>query len=136
MPVKPGFNVAAAHRFFAAHCFSAAWDLIGKPGGTPEEDRLTVALNQASLYHWQSRPDCTGENLSVGYWQASRIQALIGNAAKATRFAEVSLGYSAGLDPFYVGYAHEAFARAAGRRSPVRIQAPDTRVRPSAARRE
>lgn len=113
MPAELSFDIAAAHKYFAAHCFNAAWDLIDKPSRTPEEDRLMVALNQASIYHWQNRSDCTNENLSVGYWQASRIQALLGNAAEATRHAQVCLGYSAGLDPFYVGYAYEALARAA-----------------------
>jgi len=114
MPAEPSFDTAAAHKYFAAHCFNSAWDLIDKPSRTPEEDRLMVALNQASIYHWQNRPDCTPKNLSVGYWQASRIQALLGNAAEAMRHAQVCLGYSAGLAPFHVGYAHEAVARAAG----------------------
>ena len=113
MSTEPGFDVAAAHKYFAAHCFNAAWDLIDKASRTPEDERTMVALNQASIYHWQNRPDCTNEKLSVGYWQASRIQSLLGNAAEATRFAEVCLRYSGGLEPFYVGYAYEALARAA-----------------------
>jgi hypothetical protein len=113
MPTVPNFDLAAAHEYFAAHCFNAAWDLIEKPGRTAAENRLMVALNQASLYHWQNRPDCTDEKLSVGYWQASRIHALLGDAPAATRHAEVCLGYSGSLAPFYVGYAYEALARAA-----------------------
>ena len=113
MPAKLSFDVDAAHKHFAAHCFNAAWNLIDKPGRTPEEDRLMVALNQASIYHWLNRPDCTSENLSVGYWQASRIQSLLGNAAEATRHAQVCLSHSGGLEPFYVGYAYEALGRAA-----------------------
>ncbi len=105
-------DAAAAHKYFSAHCFNRAWDLIEKKNRTPEEDRLMVALNQASIYHWLQRSDCDDRNLSVGYWQASRIQALIGNATEARRYAEVSLAYSAGLEPFYIGYAHEALARA------------------------
>jgi hypothetical protein len=72
------------------------------------------ALSHASIFHWISRPDCTDKNLSVGYWQASRIQALIGNAQEAIRHARTCLGYSANLEPFYLGYAYEALARAAG----------------------
>jgi hypothetical protein len=71
-----------------------------------------VALNQTSIYHWLQRDDCNSEKLSVGYWQASRIQALLGNAAEATHFAEVCFSYSGALVPFYLGYAHEALARA------------------------
>ena len=106
------FDLTAAHKYFAANCFNKAWDLIEKPDRTPEESRLMVALNQASIYHWLNRPDCTSENLSVGYWQASRIQTILGHAEEAMRHAEVCLGYSTELEPFYLGYAHEALARA------------------------
>jgi hypothetical protein len=72
-----------------------------------------AALSHASIFHWISRPDCTDQNLSVGYWQASRIQALIGNAQQASLYARICLGYSANLEPFYLGYAYESLARAA-----------------------
>jgi len=106
------FDLAAAHRHFSAHCFNRAWDLIEQSARRPEEDRLMVALSLASIYHWQQRPDCTEQNLSIGYWQASRIQALLGNAAEARSHAEVCLSYSGALSPFYLGYAFEALARA------------------------
>jgi hypothetical protein len=38
---------------------------------------------------------------------------LLGNAAEARRQAEVCISYSGELEPFYVGYAREARARAA-----------------------
>jgi len=80
---------------------------------TAEEDRLMVALNQASIYHWLQRPDCEDRHRSVGTWQASRIHAQLGNAAETRRFAEVCMSFSTALEPFYLGYAHEALARAA-----------------------
>lgn len=113
MAKHPDFDIAAAHKYFAAHCFNSAWDLLEKPTRTAEDDRLMVALNQASIYHWLNRQDCEPKRLSVGYWQASRIQAVLGNAAEASRYAEVCLSYSADLEPFFLGYAHEALARAA-----------------------
>ena len=113
MSSSPPLDVAAAHKYFAAHCFNAAWDLIDKPERTAEDDRMMVALSQASIYHWLNRPDCEPRRLSVGYWQASRIQALLGNAVEATHHAEVCLQYSVGQDPFLLGYAYEAMARAA-----------------------
>ncbi len=112
MPTNPDFDLATAHKYFAAQCFNQAWDLIEKAGRSPEEDHLMEALNQASIYHWLQRPDCSNQSLSVGYWQASRIQAILGNAPEALRHARVCLAYSAGLAPFYLGYAHEALARA------------------------
>jgi hypothetical protein len=79
---KAIIDVAAAHKHFSAACFNQAWDLIDKLDCTEADDCLMVALNQASIFHWMNRPDCTDMNLSVGYWQASRIQALLGNARR------------------------------------------------------
>ena len=107
------FDVEAAHKFFAAHCFNQAWDLIEKTNRSPDEDLLMVALNQASIYHWSQRPDCDDQRRSVGYWQASRIQSILGNPGEAQRYAEICLSYSRDLEPFYIGYAFEALARAA-----------------------
>lgn len=108
----PEFDQAAAHRFFSANCFNRAWELIGKPDRTAEDDRLMVALNQASIFHWQQRLDCTDTHRSIGYWQASRIHALLGNAAEARRHAQTSLAFAQNAEPFYRGYAFEALARA------------------------
>ncbi len=113
MAKDPDFDVGAAHRYFAAHCFNTAWTLIEKPDRSPEDDRLMVALNQASIYHWLQRSDCDNRRLSIGYWQASRIHALLLNAGEAQRYAALCLALSHELEPFYLGYAHEAAARAA-----------------------
>jgi len=107
-------DLVAAHRHFSAWCFNQAWDLMEKSERTEADDRLMVALNQASIFHWMRRPDCAARNLSIGYWQASRIQALLANAPEAMRHAQTCLDYSTTLEPFYVGYAYEALARAAG----------------------
>lgn len=109
----PKFDIAAAHAYFAAHCFNRAWELMEKPDRSSDDELLMVALNQASIYHWLQRPDCDSHRLSIGYWQASRIQALLRNSAQARHYAEVCLAQSHELEPFYVGYAHEALARAA-----------------------
>jgi hypothetical protein len=113
MPLKPpDFDVAAAHRYFAAKCFNDAWDLIEKPERTAEENRRMVALSQASFYHWLEREDRDERRLAIGYWQISRVQALAGNAAEAVRLGELCLAHSRDLTPFHLGYAHEALARA------------------------
>ena len=113
MSAEPAFDVKAAHRYFAADCFNKAWDLIEKESRTPEEDRLMVSLNQASIYHWTEREDCGNQQMSVGYWQASRIHALLSHPAEAARYAEICLEYSRELPPFYHAYAYEALARGA-----------------------
>ena len=112
MHKKPDFDVSAAHRYFSAHCFNGAWDLIDKADRTPEEEEHMIQLNQASLWHWSQREDNADKNRSVGYWQASRIRALLRHANEARRYGQLSLQYSSKLEPFYQGYAYEALARA------------------------
>lgn len=112
MNKKPDFDVQAAHRYFSVFCFNSAWDLIEKIDRRSEEAERMLLLNQASLWHWSQRADCSDKNLSVGYWQASRIRALLGQADEALRYAHLSLQYSANLPPFHQGYAYEALARA------------------------
>ncbi len=109
---QPEFDVAAAHRYFAAHCFNQAWELIDKKDRTPEEDQKMVALCHASIYHWSQRADCERIRLSVGYWQASHIQAVLNNPSEARHYGKICLNYSQGQPPFYLGYAYEALARA------------------------
>lgn len=42
MTQEPDFDVAAAHKYFAATCFNRAWDLIEKENRTAAEDRMMV----------------------------------------------------------------------------------------------
>jgi hypothetical protein len=121
MARTPAFDLAAAHRYFAADCFNRAWDLMEKPGRTAAEDRLMEALSQASIFHWLQRPDVTDRNLSVGYWQAARVQSLLGRPREARRAAETCLAYSHGLEPFHRAYAHEALARVAAAEGDVAV---------------
>ena len=107
------FDVDAAHRHFAKTCFNAAWTLIGKADRTAEDDEEMIRLNHASLWHWTQRPDCTERNRSIGYWQASRIRALLGHGGEAGRYAALCLAHSGTLAPFYQAFAQEALARAA-----------------------
>ena len=111
---RPSFDVEAAHRYFAADCFNRVWGLLEKPVRTPQEDQDMVQLCLASVWHWTEREDCTDTNMSVGYWQASRVYATIGLSDEARRYGGLCLEASRGPDilPFYLGYAHEALGRA------------------------
>ena len=111
---EPDFDVVAAHRWFAAHCFNAAWELIDKPNRTTEEDEQMLRLSLASAYHWTQRPDCSNETNSVGYWQTSRIYALLNQPDNARRYGNLALASASheGVGPFYRAYAYEALARA------------------------
>jgi len=66
MPKRPDFDMPAAHKYFAAQCFNAAWDLIEKPDRTPEEDEQMIQLTQTSNWHWTQRDDYTRKYASIG----------------------------------------------------------------------
>jgi hypothetical protein len=110
---EPSFDASKAHRYFSADCFNKAWELIEKTNRTPAEDEQMIRLNQASLWHWTQRDDCKRANMSIGYWQASRICAILGRAEEARRYGQLCLEHSDEESPFLLAYAYEALARAA-----------------------
>ena len=71
-----------------------------------------LLLNLASLWHWTQRPDCTPGNLSNGYWQLSRIYALLGQADAAQQYGQLCLKSSQGEGtlPFHLGYAYDRWS--------------------------
>ena len=73
-----------------------------------------LLLSLASLWHWTQHPDCTPGNLSVGYWQVSRVYALLGQPDAARQYGQLCLKSSRGEGtlPFHLCYAYEALARA------------------------
>jgi hypothetical protein len=111
---KPSFDLAAAHHYFAAECFNAAWSLIDKLQRSPAEEEQLLLLAFASFYHWTQRSDCTSENRSISLWQISRVYALLGQAENAQRYAIQCLteSNSPDLPPYCLGFAYEARARA------------------------
>lgn len=115
MAKKTDFDIQAAHKYFSAECFNRAWDYIDKPIRKKNEEEDLLQLSLASLWHWKQRKDCTPTNLSVGYWQVSRVFALLRQAENARRYAEQCLEASQdeSVGEFYRGYAYEALARSA-----------------------
>ena len=110
---SPPFDLARAHRWFSADSFNRAWTLIEKPDRTADDNERMLSLAHASLAHWRERADCTKRILSIGYWQLSRVHAVLGQAENARHYGQLCLEVSAGEEPFHLGYAHEALARAA-----------------------
>lgn len=100
------------HQNFSQQCFNKAWDLMEKPSRTPQENEQMILLNQASIWHWTQRADCSPRNLSIGYWQASRIFSMLEEPGNARRYGKLSLEYSRDEAPFFKAYAYEALARA------------------------
>jgi hypothetical protein len=115
MEAKADFDTAAAHKYFAVHCFNACWKLLGQPTRTIEEAEQLIAMGQASLWHWTQRADCAPKNLSIAHWMLSRIYSVLGDAPMAQRYAGSCLRLSgeAGVEELFLGFAYEALARAA-----------------------
>ena len=113
MPNPPTFDVTAAHKFFAADCYNQAWSYIDKATRTPADDASMLQTAMASLWHWSQREDATPTNFSIGYWQVSRVFALLGQADNARRYGEMSLQSAQdGAEIVFVGFGYEALARA------------------------
>ena len=112
MPTQPDFDLQVTHRYFSATCFNKTWEFMDKSSRTEEENLAMLQTAMTSLWHWTQREDATPQNLSVGYWQVSRVFALLGQAEFARRYAEASLKNGESCAPFYIGFAYEALARA------------------------
>lgn len=104
---------AAAHRHFSAEFFNRTWDLLDNKNRSQEENERMTYLAHASLAHWRMRDDCTDRNLSIGYWQISRVYAVLGQGENAKRYGELCLAISSKEPPFYLACAHETLGRAA-----------------------
>lgn len=114
MTKKPDFDINAAHKYFSASCFNQTWGYIDKRERTKSDEDTMLLLSLASLWHWTQREDCTDTNLSIGYWQVSRVFALMNQADNARHYGELCLEASQkeGVPAYYRGTAYEALARA------------------------
>jgi hypothetical protein len=114
MAEKKDFDLNKAHKHFSAGCFNETWGLLDKKDRTAEDDEQMVRLTLASHYHWTQREDYDHTKASVAHWQTSRVYAVLGQAENAIRYGKLCLEVSKkeGVEPFYLGYAYEALARA------------------------
>jgi hypothetical protein len=112
MTDKPNFDLTAAHKFFSADNFNKTWEFVEKAERSHEDNLNMLQIAMASLWHWTQREDAANENMSIGYWQVSRVFCLIGQAELARIYGRMSLKSAENLAPFYKGYAYETLARA------------------------
>ena len=113
MADTPNFDIQQAHKYFSADCFNKTWDNMDKDGGRSTEENMEMLHTAiASLWHWSQREDVTPKNLSIGYWQVSRVYCLVKQPNNARRYGLLSLQYAKDLSPFFKGYAYETLARA------------------------
>ncbi|MFD1017664.1 hypothetical protein [Thalassobacillus hwangdonensis] len=101
------------HKQLAVQAFNSVWDLIEKENRTKADEEEMIHMCHASFWHWTKVEDHTAANLSIGYWQLSRVYAISHNGAEALSYAESCVDVSEGgeLEPVLCGYAYEALAR-------------------------
>lgn len=106
-------DLARWQRTLAPRAFNRTWQLLdeGVLSREQEEEMLAATFTQRHL--WYEVGDA--RNHAIADWQVSRVAAVLGYADLARRFGERSLEIALenDLDPFVVGFAHEAIARAA-----------------------
>ncbi len=112
MADKLQFDLTAAHKFFSTDNFNKSWEYIEKQDRSQEDDLSMLHAAIASLWHWSQREDVNAKNLSVGYWQVSRVFCLIGQPENARKYGLLSLKQAESLEPFFKAYAYESLARA------------------------
>ncbi|WP_163102474.1 hypothetical protein [Peribacillus alkalitolerans] len=105
-----------SHKQLATACFNKVWDFLDKKNRNDEENEQMIHMCHSSFWHWTQVEDHTKTNLSIGYWQLSRVYAVVGQGENSLRYAKKCIAVSdeAELPPFYRGYAYEAEARAHG----------------------
>ncbi|HEX2153958.1 MAG TPA: hypothetical protein VHL52_08265 [Acidimicrobiia bacterium] len=104
-------EVTRWHRTFAPRFFNHTWELMDRTELTTDEVDEMLSTAFAQRAHWYQVGDA--RNRAIADWQVSRAAVRAGFPNLARRFAERSLRSAADLDPFVVGFAHEAIARAA-----------------------
>lgn len=102
------------HKNLAKQCFNECWNYIEKEARSEADNEEMRRLSETSFYHWSQVQDHAQENVSVGYWQLARVYAISGRSRGAHYYADkcIEVSEQAELEPFYLGYAHEAKARA------------------------
>lgn len=99
-------------RRLAGTLFNRVWDYLEKTDRSSADDDAMLHAAHASRHHW----GVVGEpvNWARGEWQISRVYAVLGRAEPALHHGlrYLALVEENGLEPFDLGYAHEAIARA------------------------
>ncbi|SFA81250.1 MULTISPECIES: hypothetical protein [unclassified Bacillus (in: firmicutes)] len=102
------------HKELAVQCFNRTWDFLDKDNRTLEENEQMINLAHVSFWHWTQVETHTAQNLSIGYWQLSRVYASAGLGERSLYNADqcIHISKTAKIEPFYTAYAFEARARA------------------------
>lgn len=93
--------------------FNKTWDYLDKSNRTPLEVCEMLNCAHTSLLMWKNVETCTNTNLSIGYWQISRVYAVLNESNLAKLYSErcIEISKNEDVDSFYLAYGYEALAR-------------------------
>ena len=77
-----------AEEQLARKLYNDCWDLIEKPSRTSLEDAEMLHLANASRMHWENVGGQVEK--SIGEWQCSRVNSILGNGPAALLHAQLS----------------------------------------------
>ncbi|PKM64155.1 MAG: hypothetical protein CVU96_04255 [Firmicutes bacterium HGW-Firmicutes-20] len=99
------------HKSLAAELFNKTWDYLDNKVRSSQDDLDMITLAHASLYHWMQVNN--PEYMYIGYWQISRVYAMLNLGDTALMFAKASLKVCVdhAFEGFNLAYAYEAMAR-------------------------
>jgi len=105
----------AAHRYFATEFFNRTWDLLELDSRSDEDIEMMIDIAHASRTHWRQRDDVSPKHESISAWQLSRVYSVADRPDEALRHGvrALEIATRAETGALYVGYGHEAVARAA-----------------------
>jgi hypothetical protein len=99
------------HKTLAAELFNKTWNYLDKKDRSPQDDLDMITHSHASLYHWMQVNN--PEYMYIGYWQISRVYAVLNLGESALMHAKASLKVCVdhAFEGFNLAYAYEAMAR-------------------------
>jgi hypothetical protein len=105
-------SLPEAQQHFAVECNNKTWDLIEKPGRTPEEDVEMIHQVHTSCWHWSK----VGEpvNMARGHYLAAKVYFAAGMAESACFWARKTWDQTVelGLESWDYAFGCEIMARA------------------------
>jgi DNA-binding transcriptional MerR regulator len=101
-------------RALAKRLFNRVWELLETSQRTVDEDDEMVNAAHASRYHWSVVGGA--KERAIGDWQISRVYASVGRGEPAVHHArrchDITVAGGDDLEPWLLGSAYEALARA------------------------
>ena len=112
------YTLDEAHRYFATSANGEAWDMMGMPNRTNQQDAQMIAAAYASYYHWQQSGYAI--NMQRAEYLIARAYLEEENFEEACEHAKTCLQLTktqpTEMTEFDVAYAYEIYARVSAAR--------------------